>query len=93
MLELIKKTVFDFSGIKISTNARNFIERCLTIDPRDRISWSQIYEHPLIKEVDKMIYELSSLRVSANKDFYKKGVEVNKDYIYVERNKEKKKEE
>jgi len=38
----------DYSGAKISDHARDFIQRCLTIDPKKRITWSEIYDHPLI---------------------------------------------
>jgi serine/threonine protein kinase len=45
----IMTTKPDFKSINISANVKDFIERCLTIDPKQRISWSEIYDHPLIK--------------------------------------------
>jgi len=93
MIKLIKNTTVDYSGIKISDRAREFIQCCLTIDPKNRISWSEIYEHPLIKNEDKMIHGFSVLNVNDMKTFYKKGGKVNeKDLTNMERNKEKKKE-
>lgn len=40
ILKKIKSTKPDFSKINISANAKDFIERCLTVDPKKRISWS-----------------------------------------------------
>ena len=34
---------------KISANLKDFIERCLKIDERERIDWEEIYKHPLFK--------------------------------------------
>ena len=49
ILKKIETTKPDFSGINLSANARNFIERCLTDNREKRISWRDIYDHPLIK--------------------------------------------
>jgi len=40
MVNLIKNTNVNYSAVKISDNARDFIRRCLTINPKMRISWS-----------------------------------------------------
>lgn len=32
----------------ISEKAKDFIERCLVVDPKKRISWKEIYSHPII---------------------------------------------
>jgi len=57
-----------------------------------RISWREIYEHRLIKNENEMIYGLSVLQVNDMKNFYSKGVQVDEDYINMNRKKEKKKE-
>ena len=49
ILKKIENSKPDFSGVNLSANAKNFIERCLTVLPANRISWREIYEHPLIK--------------------------------------------
>jgi serine/threonine protein kinase len=49
ILKKIETTKPDFNGINLSANARNFIERCLTDNREKRISWRDIYDHPLIK--------------------------------------------
>ena len=49
ILKKIKKSRPDFTGMNISEKARDFIEKCLTINPKERISWKQVYDHPLIK--------------------------------------------
>jgi len=40
ILKKIRTTRPDFSGVNISESARDFINRCLTVDPRKRITWS-----------------------------------------------------
>lgn len=30
--------------------SKDFINKCLTIDPKKRISWKQIYDHPLFDQ-------------------------------------------
>lgn len=44
----IKKNPPNFDKVNISDKARDFIQRCLTIDPKARISWKEVYSHPLI---------------------------------------------
>jgi calcium-dependent protein kinase len=39
-----------FDGVNISPKAKDFILRCLTVDPSKRISWSEVYKHPLIAD-------------------------------------------
>jgi serine/threonine protein kinase len=36
-----------FSGVNINDNTKDFILRCLTFDPEKRISWAELYDHPL----------------------------------------------
>ena len=45
ILQKIKNQRPDFSKVNISRNAKDFIDQCLTIDPKKRISWVQIYSH------------------------------------------------
>lgn len=67
ILKKIETTKPDFNGINLSANARNFIERCLTDNPVKRISWRDIYDHPLIKSQEKMVYGLvSRLNIKGN---------------------------
>jgi serine/threonine protein kinase len=49
ILRKIKSTRPDFKGVNISAKARDFIDKCLTVDPQKRITWREIYDHPLIK--------------------------------------------
>lgn len=39
ILKKIKANRPDFSKVNISSSARDFIDRCLTVDPKKRISW------------------------------------------------------
>ena len=48
ILNKIKKTPIDFSGVNISKESKDFLERCLTIRPTERINWTEIYQHPLL---------------------------------------------
>lgn len=43
ILKKIKNTKPDFSRVNISGSAKDFIEKCLTVDPKKRIGWVQIY--------------------------------------------------
>ena len=40
ILRKIKGTRPDFSKIQISSNAKDFIEKCLTVDIKKRIKWA-----------------------------------------------------
>lgn len=49
ILYSINNKPFSFNGSTIiSDSAKDFIYRCLTVDPVRRISWRKIYSHPLI---------------------------------------------
>ena len=39
ILKKIKNTRPNFKGVNITDEAKDFIERCLTIEPSDRIDW------------------------------------------------------
>jgi serine/threonine protein kinase len=39
ILKKIKSTRPDFTGVNISDNSKDFINKCLTIDPQKRITW------------------------------------------------------
>jgi serine/threonine protein kinase len=36
--------------IQISEKSKDFIQKCLTIEPAKRITWKAIYEHPLLSQ-------------------------------------------
>ena len=77
ILKKIRSTRPDYYGVNLSDKARDFIDRCLTVNPKARISWKEIYDHPLIKESEKIIYGLTSkLRVKDNRDFYEKDIKI-----------------
>jgi serine/threonine protein kinase len=93
ILKKIKTSRPDFYGVNLSDKARDFIDRCLTVNPKNRISWKEIYGLPLINETEKMIYGLTSkLRVNDNRNFYEREVKIDEELIYAERNVYKKKE-
>lgn len=60
ILRKIENTRPDFKGVNLSPDARDFIDKCLTDNPGKRITWREIYNHPLIKQEEKMIYGLAS---------------------------------
>ena len=73
----------DFGGINLSSKAKDFIVRCLTYEPKKRIQWKEVYDHPLIKEEEKIVYGLTSkLRVSDNKNFYERDLKLDDDMVY-----------
>jgi serine/threonine protein kinase len=53
ILKKIKTSRPDYSRVNISASARDFIDRCLTIDPKKRISWVEIYSHELIQSKNR----------------------------------------
>lgn len=67
----ILKNPPNFDKVNISDKAKDFIERCLIIDPKARISWKEVYSHPLIIEEEGLIYGLTSaIRIRENQVFY-----------------------
>ena len=50
ILIIIENDELNFQGPDISDNAVDFIKKCLVVDPQKRISWEEIYKHPLIVE-------------------------------------------
>lgn len=46
----IKNKTKDFSNMRISPLAKNFIQGCLTYDPSARMKWMEIYNHPLLNK-------------------------------------------
>lgn len=71
ILQSIKNTRPNYSKVNISDKARDFIDRCLTVDPKARISWKEVYSHPLILEEDKIVYGMaSSIKLHDNQVFY-----------------------
>jgi serine/threonine protein kinase len=76
ILKKIKNTRPDFSKVNISEKAIDFINKCLQVDPRKRISWVEIYSHPLLeKKNDNFIYGTlkSKISLGENKNFYEKN--------------------
>lgn len=77
LLKKLKTTLPHYTGKKISPNAKDFIERCLTTDPAKRIDWKDIYDHPLLKEDEtQLLYGARDknlkMSIMVNKDFYLK---------------------
>jgi serine/threonine protein kinase len=71
ILNKIKTTRPTYSNINISDKAKDFIERCLTVDPKARIHWKEVYSHPLILEENKIVYGMgSAIRLQENQIFY-----------------------
>jgi len=45
------KTKVQFpSKVKVSELSINFIQKCLTLKEKDRMSWEEVFTHPLFKE-------------------------------------------
>ena len=69
ILRKIKKSQPDFTGIDLSKSARQFLSACLTANPKERISWLEIYKHPLIIKGSGFLYgslKSSKLNVKGN---------------------------
>ena len=50
ILKNIKGRRPDYKKVQISAHAKDFIDKCLTVNPKKRIKWQEIYDHPLIRE-------------------------------------------
>lgn len=48
ILKKIKNSRPDYSKVNISPHALDFIDKCLCVNPKKRISWIEIYSHPLL---------------------------------------------
>lgn len=48
LLQKIQKTSVNFSVMNFSPLAKDFIEKCLTVDSERRISWLELYNHPIL---------------------------------------------
>lgn len=77
ILKKIKNNRPDYSKVNLSSSARDFIDRCLTIDPKKRINWVEIYSHdlfaPKINQTQFIYGTLKSkISINENKDFYQK---------------------
>ena len=69
----IHKSRPDFSAVPISKECRDFIDKCLTINPKQRIKWQEVYEHPLLaKNEARFIYGAlkSKISLGSNKQYY-----------------------
>ena len=70
ILKQIKNGV-KFEGVSISPTVRKFIERCLKVNPKERMSWAELYDDPLINSSDiKPVTKEEHSRISENKMFY-----------------------
>ena len=47
IMEKIKQNQILYNKVDLSEEAKDFIKRCLVLDPKGRIDWKDIYEHPL----------------------------------------------
>lgn len=79
ILKKIKRGPPNFPvNINISQDSRDFILKCLTADPARRISWKEIYEHPLFADKKNQTRQTylgnftSTIDLNLNKDFYQK---------------------
>ena len=74
LLKKIRKNKPDFSSVHISYDAQDFINKCLTISPSERIQWNEIYFHPLLnKKKGNMLYGIKSeINIADQQDFYTK---------------------
>jgi serine/threonine protein kinase len=50
---IVSKGVAFPYGSKIGANTRDFIEKCLKLEEEDRLSWKDLYAHPLIAKKDR----------------------------------------
>ena len=68
ILKKIKNQRPDYSKVNISRNAKDFIDRCLTVDPKKRISWIEIYSNELIANRNDagLIYGPLKSKISIN---------------------------
>lgn len=61
----------DFDGVAISPVVKDFISRCLVVKAKDRMSWAELYDHPLITTSHlKSVPNEEPLKLSENKMFY-----------------------
>lgn len=79
---MIKTRPPSFKEVAISDIAKDFILKCLVYSPIKRISWRDLYDHPLIKAkpaTNMMLYGLTSrIDFGENKKFYENGPNINK---------------
>jgi serine/threonine protein kinase len=75
-------------SIKISEESKDFIRKCLTVDPKKRITWKAIYEHPLLNDKKGNFRETylgslkSKISMGENKKFYDKNIAVPNENMY-----------
>lgn len=73
ILTKILNTRPDFSEVPISNECRDFIDKCLTVDPKQRIKWQEVYKHPLFtKNETNFVYgnSKSKILINANMKYY-----------------------
>mgnify|MGYP003502299949 FL=1 len=78
ILKKIKNNRPNYNKVNISSKAKDFIDRCLTLDPKKRINWVEIYSHELLSNKNDAGFIYGSLKskisINQNKDFYQKHV-------------------
>lgn len=45
LMNNIKTKGIKFNNRRISAESKDFIKRCLTYDPKKRLTWQQVYDH------------------------------------------------
>lgn len=76
ILKNIKTTKPDYSDVEISEEALDFIQKCLVANPSNRITWKQIYDHPLITKSEITLTTgllRSKISFDKNKTYYMKN--------------------
>jgi len=78
--------------VEISEESKDFIRKCLTIEPKKRITWKAIYDHPLLSDtkVSNMRQTYigtlqSKISLNKNKEFYEKQKDINPMKIVEEK--------
>lgn len=61
ILKKIKKKDLELTGAHISEEAKDFLLKCLTINPSERMQWEKIHFHPLLtKKENQLLYNLKN---------------------------------
>lgn len=49
---LTRPVAFPYNG-KIGENTKDFIKKCLVLDEKNRMSWKELFQHPLVQDKNK----------------------------------------
>lgn len=68
--ELVKKNEINFNsrGVKISEELQELIRKMLKFDPKERISWVDLYNHEILNKKPEKIDSLEEVSKPLNKD-------------------------